>query len=214
MIIDMRQTHSSTGFVFSAKDDPDLYHAHVKLGIESPDIDLIQKNEKILKLNSDEVPKEVMSIFSWEKVLSYIKKPNGDICGEVSLKIARKLFNWYKYIQINYNAELLNCYEVRRGKEGVFVCIYLGNNQIAMIEKSMFNGDNKDKYKIYIKNCKYLKIICLYAVYYDYFISKSKMEFMIKLKKDSGEYTVNKQLKSKYNPQFKEECEDKVPLEF
>ena len=72
----MRQTFEY-GFAFSAKDDPDLYHAHVKLGIESPDIDLIQKNEKILKLK-DEVPKEEEHIY-WEKVLSYIKAQWGHL---------------------------------------------------------------------------------------------------------------------------------------
>ena len=215
MIIDMKKTRSgmSADFIFSEKDNPNLYGAHAKLGIESPDIYFMQKDEEIFNLSSDEVPIEGWSIFSRDKVLSYIKEPNGDICGEVSLKVARRFVRGYKYIQINYNAELINCYEVRMGKEGTFVCLYLGDRQIAMIEKSAAVHDNReDFYKIYIKEDKYAEIVCLYAVYYDYLNSENDNAFITKSRKKDNEYTINKELKSKYNPQFKEECKEKARL--
>jgi hypothetical protein len=208
MVIGMKEIQPSTGadFVFSEDNNPILYHARIKLGTNSPDIDLIRKEEQILSLSSDEVPSDIMSVFSREKILSYIKKPNGDICGEVSLKVARKFIASYKYIQINYNAELINCYEVRTGKEEVFICLYLGNVQIAMIEKSSVIHDNKEYFRIYIKNDKYAEIVCLYAVYYDYLTLRSNNEILSNASKEKCEITQNRDLKSKYNPNFKEGC--------
>lgn len=212
----MKKTRSnmSADFIFSVKDNPDLYKAHVRLGIDSPDIDLIKKDELLLKLNNDEVPTSRTFLFSGYKVLSYIKKPNGDICGEVSLKVARRLIRGFRYIQINYNAELLNCYEVRMGKEGIFVCIYLDDRQVAMIEKCMAKQDDKDFYKIYVKDDKYVELVCIYAVYYDYLAWENKSEFKTKSNGEDYAYTQNKELKSKYNPRFKEECKETVQLKY
>jgi hypothetical protein len=208
MVIGMKRIQSSTAadYIFSLENDPTLYNARIKLGTNSPDIDLIRKEEQILSLSSDEVPSDMMSIFGREKILSYIKKPNGDICGEVSLKVARKLMARYKYIQINYNAELINCYEVRMGKEEVFICLYLGNVQIAMIEKSSVVHENTEYSKIYIKNDKYIEIVCLYAVYYEYLTLISNNELLSKARREKCELTQNRELKSKYNPTFKEGC--------
>jgi len=204
MVIDMKQTRLGVNadFIFSTAENPKVYQACVRLCEGSPDIDLIQKDVQILKLSSDEVPTGVSGIFFREKVLSYIKKPNGDICGEISLKIAHKLMTWYKYIQINYNAELLNCYEVKMGKDGDFICIYLGDIQIAMIEKSTIFNDDMNICKIYVKKDKYTEIVCLYAVYHNYLALKNDNES----KKENYEYTLNKNLRKKYNPRFKEEC--------
>lgn len=204
MVIDMKQTRLgvNANFIFSTENNPNVYQAYVRLCKGSPDIDLMQKDVPILKLNSDEILTGVKGIFYREKLLSYIKKPNGDICGEVSLKIAHKLMTWYKYIQINYNAELLNCYEVKMGKEGTFICIYLGDIQIAMIEISTICKDDMNFCKIYVKKNKYIEIVCLYAVYHNYLALRSDNES----NKESYEYTLNKKLKSKYNPKFKEGC--------
>ncbi|HPU42098.1 MAG TPA: hypothetical protein PKY26_06835 [Acetivibrio clariflavus] len=65
----------SADFIFSVKDNPDLYQAQVRLDIGSLDIDLIQRDEMILKLNNDEVPNCRTFLFSGYKVLSYIKNP-------------------------------------------------------------------------------------------------------------------------------------------
>lgn len=208
MIIDVKQTRSNMGadFVFSVDENLELYHSQVRLGREGPDIALIQNNERILILSSDEVPIDVMGILFRDKVLYNIKKLNGDICGEIALKVVKKLLARYKYIQVNFNAELLNCYEVGLGKEGKFVCIYIGDIQVALIEKSNVEYDNMDSYKIYLKDEKYMQIVCLFVVYYDHATSANLNEFSYKSKKTSYEYSPNKELKSKYNPQFREQC--------
>lgn len=208
MIINVKQTRSNRGtdFVFSVPENLELYHAQVRLGRESSDIALIQNDERILMLSSEEVPIDVMGILFRDKVLYNIKKLNGDICGEIALKVVKKFLAGYKYIQINFNAELLNCYEVGMGKEGKFVCIYIGDRQVALIEKSNVVYDNLDSYKIYLEDEKYMQIVCLYLVYYDHATSANSNEFADKSKKTSYEYSPNKELKSKYNPQFKEQC--------
>ncbi len=208
MIIDVKQKRSSMGtdFVFYVPENLELYHAEARLDREGSDIALIQNNERILMLSSDEVPIDLTGILFRDKVLYNIKKLNGDICGEITLKVVKKFLARYKYIQINFNAELLNCYEVNMGKEGNFVCIYIGDLQIALIDKTNVSNDNLDSYKIYLKDEKYIQIVCLYVVYYDHATSANYNEFTYKSKKTSYENSPNKELKSKYNPQFKEQC--------
>jgi len=207
MIIDMKQTRSSVGadFIFSTKDNPNLYNAKVRLGVELSDLALIKNNEQILILSADEVPVDGGGFFRRDRVLFSIKRPNGDICGEVSSKMAKGFRSKYKYNQINFNAELLDCFEVAMGKDGKFICIYLKDGQVAMIEKSMV-VDNTDFYKIYLKNEKYMDIVCFYAVYYDYATCEDYDEITFKYKMASDEYTFNKKLKSKYDSNFKEQC--------
>ncbi len=204
----MKQTRSNVDddFVFSVSENLELYHAQVRLGREGPDIALIQNNEQILLLSSDEVPIDVMGILFRDKVLYNIKKLNGDICGEIALKVVKRLLAGYKYIQINFNAELLNCYEVEMSKEGKYICIYIGDRQVALIEKSKVVYDNMSSYKIYLKDEKYIQIVCLYVAYYDHATSANYDEFVYKSKKTSCEYSPNKDLRSKYNPEFKEQC--------
>lgn len=204
----MKQTRSkgSTDFIFSVPESLELFHAQVRLGEEGYDIALIQNKERILILSNEEVPINVTGMLSREKVLYNIKKLNGDICGEIALKVVQKFLTRYKYIQINFNAELLNCYEVEMDKDQKYVCVYLGDRQVALIEKSKVLSDNLDSYKIYLKDEKYIQIVCLYVVYYEHATSANYNEFTYKTKKTSFENSTNKVLKSKYNPQFKEQC--------
>jgi hypothetical protein len=91
-------------------------------------------------------------------------------------------------------------------KDQKYVCVYLGDRQVALIEKSKVLSDNLDSYKIYLKDEKYIQIVCLYVVYYEHATSANYNEFTYKTKKTSFENSTNKVLKSKYNPQFKEQC--------
>ena len=208
MIIDMKQTRSSMGadFVLATNNNHDLYTAQIRLGAGSPDISLVQNNEPVLMLSGDEISIDVKGALRRERTLFFIKKPNGEMCGEISSKVVKKFMAGYRYVQIEFNSELYNCYEVGMGKEGSFECIYIGDQQIAMIEKATVVSDNKDFYKIYIKDDKYIEIVCLFAVYYDHATARNYNEVAIKSKKVSYEYTLNKELKGKYNPQFKELC--------
>lgn len=75
-----------------------------------------------------------------------------------------------------------------------------------MIEKHPVVYDNKDTYTIYIKDDVYADLICLFVAYYDHATNSKNNEYAIKAKKVNYSYTFNKDLNSKYNPQFKELC--------
>lgn len=208
MIIELKQTRSTLGadFVFSSNNNPELFTAQIRLSIGSPDIRLLLNNELVYSLSGNGIPIDFKGAFQRERTLFNIKSPSGEICGNLSSKVVKKFLAGYRYVQINFKSELYNCYEVGMGKEGKFICIYIGDQQIAMIEKPTVVYDNKDYYKIYIKDSKYIDIVCLFAVYYDHASARNYNEVVIKSKKVSYEYTINKELKSKYNPKFKEQC--------
>ena len=207
MIIDLIQTRTFGGadFVFSTINNQDIYTAQIRLNIGSPCISLMQNNESVLLLSSDNI-NHVKEVFKRESTLFEIKKADGVTCGKISSKEVRGFWSGYKYNQITFNSEIYNCYEVGMGKEGTFVCIYSGEQQIAMIEKPNVVYDNKDFYRIYIEDNKYVEIVCLFATYYDHATAGNYNQVAIKSKKANYYYTINKELKSKYNPQFKELC--------
>lgn len=206
MIIDLIQTRTFGGadFVLSTADNQNLYTAQVRLNLLNFNISLIQDNEPVLLLDSYR-KLSLEQAFSKKTTLFEIKKPDGEICGKIVSILVRGFFG-YRYYQTTFNSEVYDCYVVGMGKEGTFVCIYSGEQQIAMIEKPPVVYDNKDTYKIYIKDDKYTEIICLFAVFYDHTATGNYNKVAVKTKKVYYYYTMNKNLKSKYNPQFKELC--------
>ncbi|AEV69463.1 hypothetical protein [Acetivibrio clariflavus] len=206
MIINMNQTRTFGGadFVFSTIDNYVIYTSEVRLAIMGmPRITLIKNNEPVLLLrNKDKNP--FSQAFKRNYKLFDIIKPDGETCGKLSHRFVGKFLSGYTYEEITFNSEVYNCYDVGMGKEGTFVCIYSGDEQIAMIEKPPVVYDNKDFYKIYIKDDRHAEIVCLFATYYDHSTAGNYNE--ITTKEINYRYTTNKELKSKYNPLFKELC--------
>lgn len=207
MIINMIQTRTFGGadFVFSTTENHVFYTAEVRLTIGSPHITLMKNDTPVLLLRGNDI-NPITESFKREHTLFNIKKPDGETCGKLTSKFAGKFLSGYRYVQITFYSEVFNCYVVGMGKEGTFVCIYSGDEQIAMIEKSTVVYDNRDFYRIYIKDNKHMEIVCLFATYYDHSTASNYNQAAIKSKKINYYYTLNKELKSKYNPQFKELC--------
>jgi uncharacterized protein YxjI len=208
MIIEMIQTRSFTGadFVFSTNSNENLYTAQVRFDVVKPNINLMQDNETILALSSENI-NVLKESFKREPTFFEIIKPNGETCGKISSKFIKTfLFFGRSHTQITYNSEVYDCYVVGKGKEGTFVCIYSGEQQIALIEKHTVVYDNKDTYTLYIKDDKHAELICLFATYYDHSANSNYNEYAANSKKVNYYYTYNKELNSKYNPQFKELC--------
>lgn len=211
MIINLIQTRSSFGadFVFSNSASQVIYTASIRLAIGNLDMRLMKNEEPVLISNSGK--SQLVNNFgknSPEKEYGILNilKPDGEICAKICSKRVRKFFAGYKYYEIDYNGDEFTCYEVGRGKEGLFVLIYIGERQVAMIEKPPLVHDNKDCYTIYTIDSKYNDIISFFVLYYDHGSSGNYNEVVYKKKEVKYVYTMNKELKSKYNPRFKELC--------
>ena len=122
----------------------------------------------------------------------------GDICSK------RTRFFWgYSYFELRLNNHTYTIYEVCCGKQGIKIPIYDGSEQIAIIEKGVTTYDNKDSYEITSKDECSAEIAVLFNVYYDFDKYGNYGEYAYKSKEISYSYTLNKELKSKYNKEFK-----------
>lgn len=211
IIINLIQTRSSLGadYVFENNANQILYTANIRLAIAKIDISLLKDNQIVLSSTygiNARLNNLGKSLVGTEYNIFNIQKPHGEICGKICYKTVRKFFSGYGYYEINYDGEVFTCYVVGRGKEGLFICIYIGDRQVAMIEKSPIVRDNKDHYIIYTIDNKYNDIVSFFGIYYDHNTSSNYSEFVYKKKEISYVYSFNKEIKSKYNPQFKELC--------
>lgn len=210
MIIDLKQIRSleGTDFVFSTPDNPNLYTAQVRFNKLLTNISLFQNDEPVLSLsyNINDIPRSFIQSLKMEGALYCINNPDGETCGEISYKTVRSLFRGYSYNQIIFNSEVYVSYTVGMGKKGIFECIYSGNQLIAMIEKHPVVYNNLDTYKIYIKDNKHMDMVCLFAVYIDHTTSSSYTSSSCKSRTATYEYTLRKEIKDKYDPNFKELC--------
>lgn len=211
MIFDLIQTRSTLGadYVYTTKENQMLYTANIRLAIAKININLLKNNEIVLSSTygiSDRLNNLKKSFLGSEYSVLKIQKPNDEVCGKICYKRVRKFFFGYGYYEIDYDGELFTCYTVGRGKEGIFICIYIGDRQVAMIEKPPIVRDNKDRYIIYTIDNKYNDIVSFFGLYYDHYTSSNYTQYAYKKTKVSYVYSLNKEIKSKYNPKFKELC--------
>lgn len=207
MIINMTQTRTFGGadFVFSTIDNNVIYTSEIRHTIIGRShITLIRNDKQVLLLRNNDL-NPFSEAFKRNYKLFDIIKPDGETCGKLTSKFAGKFWSGYRYEEITFYSDVYNCYEVGMGPEGTFVCIYSGDEQVAMIEKPTVVYDNKDIYEIYIKDDRHIEIVCLFATYYDH-SAGGNSDGAIMSKEINYKYTMNKELKSKYNPLFKELC--------
>lgn len=210
MIIDLKQTRNFGGadFIFTTADNQNLYTAQVRFNKLLPKITLLQNDEPVyyLSYNITDIPRRFLESFKREGTLFWINKPDGETCGEISYRRVRNFLLSYSYKQITFNSETYNSYFVGMGKEGVYDCIYSGEQLIAMIEKTPVVYDLKDTYKLYIKDSKHMDMVCLYAIFIDHARSANYNQYAYKTKKISYHYTLSNEIRAKYDPSFKELC--------
>lgn len=129
----------------------------------------------------------------WSIVRTYFSKRN-------------EIFLGYEYYEYHFFGKEYVAYEIGMGKEGIKIPLYDVERQIALIEKSTVVYDNKDEYDIYAIDAKALEIAVLFNLYYDFTRFGRFGEFAYKSKETEYLYTLKKELKSKYDPNFKELC--------
>lgn len=208
MVIDLIQTLSGfkAEYLFLCNSAV-VYTASIPRNAGKLDAHLMQNNLPVLSLKYN----------NFQQINNFGKKPSekqfnifsieesGNAIGKICLK-RTKAFWGYAYFEMVINDKKYYCYEVGLGKKGLFVCIYYNDEQIALIEKEAVVKDNKDCYKLYTISSEHLSSICLFALYYDHLRFGNYGEIVYKSKEVYYLYTMNKELKSKYDPEFKSLC--------
>ncbi|WP_143069273.1 hypothetical protein [Paenibacillus sp. OV219] len=127
--------------------------------------------------------------------------------GEIyNVKVARFIFFGYSFTKLHLHGREYEGYEVGRGREGHFLCIYEGDQQIALIEKDRVVMDNKDTYDLYVEASAHTDIAKIFAIHWDCSTYANSGEYLNKSKSIEIAFTINKFLKSKYDPAFKSRC--------
>lgn len=205
MILQFIQTRTKLSAAYEVLEgDSRLYHAEIPLSIKELSLQLYKLDQMICYIT---VNHEFKNTFSWAKtkVLSSqnIYNRYNELVGVINLK-RTKTFGGYPYYEVSLNQQLFQIYAVGCGKEGIKIPIYYGEEQIALIEKDPTVYNNQDRYQIMAVDEYAADIACLFNLYYDFIRFGHRGEFVSNTKYTNYEYTVNKELKSKYNPQFKE----------
>lgn len=129
---------------------------------------------------------------------------NNNECGLVCVKeVKASFFNRYSYTEINFNNETYSMYCIGMGKEGLKYPIYKGDTQIALMEKENKVTNNLDEYVIYMQDDNYLDVALLIALYVDTRFAANRAESVSNSVQMTYSITTNKELKSKYNPDYK-----------
>ena len=110
----------------------------------------------------------------------------------------------FEYITIEYKNYTFHTYLVGLGKEGIKYPVYYNDQQVALIEKDRVVVNNLDEYNITSIDEFTGYISYIASLFIDVMCYSNRGE---KAKKSYQKYyhkTIDKELKSKYNPDFKD----------
>ena len=131
-----------------------------------------------------------------------IKNTEGQTVGAIYYTQNRMFFGYCTY-HIVIDGNEWQVYDVGLGKAGNAVCIYQNENQVALIEKTTVVRDNKDYYTLYLEDDMHIIPTCLFGLYYDCTKYSNSGEAVYKSVSIQYEYSLSKELKAKYDPNFK-----------
>jgi hypothetical protein len=113
-----------------------------------------------------------------------------------------KLFGAYPYYEFSWNDNLYFAYEVGFGSKGLFICLYDGEELIAVVDKQLRVVNFKDTYTAYMANSKYTTIVIPFMIYYDVTAYGDVMERAVLSVHKKNVTTLQKELIAKYDPDF------------
>lgn len=201
------QTHSGLSALYEARiNDYITYTAEIPHNFIGAKSNFIKNNILLYSLNFDWI-EDVKSVLKPSKTRNIrpfnICNVEGPIIGSLSKK-RTKAFWGYCYYLLTLNEKVYRIYQVGCGKQGIKIPIYSEDDkQIALIEKETVVYDNKDIYEITAIDEASAEIATLFNLYYDYDQYARQGEFVIKSKNISYSYSLHKEEKAKYNPEFK-----------
>lgn len=110
----------------------------------------------------------------------------------------------YPYYKFEYKNETYYGYEVGFGRHGLYLCIYRGEELIAIVEKELTTTDYHDTYIAYIENKNDLTFVAPFVLYYDSLNYDDLLEISVKSRNTRIVNTIQPELIGKYDGKFVE----------
>lgn len=108
----------------------------------------------------------------------------------------------YPYRVLKMGNEEFFLYEVGFGSKGLFLCIYKGDELIAIADKDLTVINYQDKYIVYTESAEYTSIIMTLIMHYDITAHGDMMEISLASVKKKKVNTIQKELIAKYDSSF------------
>lgn len=108
----------------------------------------------------------------------------------------------YAYYALTHRSESREIYEVGLGKDGLYLCLYRGDELLTIVEKDLTVINYQDVYHAYLKDQTELSMVLPFLIYYDVTAYGDLMETSVRSRKVKYVYTQQKELISKYDPSF------------
>lgn len=108
----------------------------------------------------------------------------------------------YAYYEFTLDNEVYYGYEVGFGRRGLYLCIYHGDQLIAIVDKSVTVVNFQDCFTAYLSDEQYAKLTILFVIYYDVIAYNDPREIALLSVQQRSVNTIQKELIAKYDPDF------------
>ena len=106
----------------------------------------------------------------------------------------------YRFLKIGSDEYFL--YEVGFGNKGLYLCIYRGDELIAIVEKALLVKDYQDSYEVYTTSSENIAVIVPLILHYDITAHSDMMEVSLASVKRKKVNTIQKELLKKFDDKF------------
>lgn len=205
MIVQLNQTRVFFSAEYEFINSGDIiYTSSIPMKVFGVEIFFTGKNENLYKLifNRKERNKNIFKSRLKRNMKPFIiENMDGLEIGSISRHRTKNFFG-YAYYEINFEGSIYLAYEVGRGKEGIAIPIYKDGIEVSLIEKPPVVIKNRDSYTIYTENSKDFIPVALFSLYFDSIRFGRNEEYAAT--SVTYTYSYNKELLSKYNPEYKD----------
>lgn len=108
----------------------------------------------------------------------------------------------YEYFNFNFNGNEYAAYEIGLGQDQHYICVYSGNETVAIIHKEDMKHNYCDKYVIYALDEALLLDLSILTLYFDCIRYPDHGEFTGESYVDDSFLTTQKELNEKYDSTF------------
>lgn len=210
MISNVRQTKSALSASFEIQVGSNVYGiADVKNNLTfGGACDIYIQGSRAYKISYDineRIASTVKTGTAKNRIPYMITGADGARLGSIRIKQSEGFFlTRYGYYEIQIWNKTYKMYSVGMGKDGMKYPIYDGDIQIALIEKECRVQNNLDNYQVYSLYDEYSDIAHILCLYIDMITYPNRGEIVTKSVQNNYKITTNKELKSKYDPNFKD----------
>ena len=203
MILNIQQTKSNFHMEWTVSDKNNELYAFVKapfvVGKFQADVFFQDKAQLSLYYN----PYDASYGTKLKDKLSFKVLQDGALLGKILGQTkAVGFLKSYPYYEFTFNGEVYYGYEVGFGSKGLYLCIYKGEQLVAIVDKALRVINYKDAYTAYLLDEQYAKAVVALVVYYDVVAYGDLMQIALLSVQEKRVNTVQKDLIAKYDPAF------------